>query len=84
MTYRVEINDCLTQFYRAHNALIESLGGAHHLAKTSQYSGQGHWQVMEHNWQRLYKTKPIRENSNWKYLDFESEGHYTLFVIRWS
>lgn len=85
MTYRVEINDCLTQFYRAQNALIESLGGSHHLARTTMSGPQGHWQVMELNWRKLYNANPIKENSNsWKYLDFDSEQHYTLFILKWS
>lgn len=83
MTYRVEISDCLIQFDCAHAALIESLGGAGHLVKTS-ISGQNHWQAMEHNWQKLYGAKPVRENGRWKYLDFDSEKQYTLFILRWS
>jgi hypothetical protein len=43
-----------------------------------------HWQVMEHNWHKLYGAKPARENSSWKYLDFDSEQHYTLFILKWS
>lgn len=75
MTYRVEINDCLRQFRCAHNALIESLGSA------SQYVGKGQ---MQHNWQKLYGVKPVSENSHWKYLDFEDEKQYTLFILKWS
>ena len=83
MTYRVEINDCLSQFHRAHEAMIESLGGSHHLARTSS-RGQGHWQIMKQGWQKRYNATPVGENSNWKYLDFDSEQHYTLFVLKWS
>lgn len=83
MTYRVEINDCLKQFHRAHEELIESLGGSHHLARTGQ-RGNSHWQVMELNWSKKYHATPVRENSSWKYLDFESEQHYTLFILKWS
>ena len=83
MTYRVEINDCLSQFHRAHEALIESLGGSHHLARQSQ-QGHSHWKIMEHNWQKKYNATPVGENSNWKYLDFETEQHYTLFILKWS
>jgi len=83
MTYRVEINDCLSQFHRAHEALIESLGGSHHLARTSQ-RGHSYWKIMEHNWQKKYNATPVGENSNWYYLDFDSEQHYTLFILKWS
>ena len=83
MTYRVEIRDCVTQFHRAHEALIESLGGSHHISRTTQRSG-GHMQLMEHNWQKQYNATPVGENSSWKWLDFASEQHYTLFVLRWS
>lgn len=75
MPYRVEINDCLRQFHRAHNALIESLGRA------PDAGGKG---PMQHNWQKLYGVKPVSENSHWKYLDFEDEKQYTLFILKWS
>lgn len=84
MNYRVEINDCLSQFHRAHEALIESLGGSHHLTRTTMRSNQSHWQVMEHNWYKLYRATPVRENSSWKWLDFDSEKHYTKFILQWS
>lgn len=81
--YRVEIKDCVEQFHRAHEALIDSLGGSQHLARQTR-QGQGHWQIMEHNWQKQYNATPVGKNSNWKYLDFTSEQHYTLFVMKWS
>ena len=84
MTYRVKINDCLTQFHRAHEALIESLGGLKHLVRTTMSGPYSHWQVKEHNWHKLYGAKPARENGVWKYLDFDSEQHYTLFILKWS
>jgi len=84
MTYRVEINDCLSQFHRAHEALIESLGGSQHLTRTTMKGPHGHWQIMELNWQKLYNATPVGENSSWKYLDFDSEQHYTLFILKWS
>ena len=83
MTYRVKISDHLEQYYRAHNALIESLGGSHHLARTSM-RGQSHWQTMKQGWQRQYNATPVGENSSWKYLDFESEHHYLVFILKWS
>lgn len=83
MTYRVEINDCLSQFHRAHEALIESLGGSHHIARTSG-RGLNHWQMMKQGWQRQYNATPSGENGNWKYLDFTNEKSYTLFVLKWS
>lgn len=84
MTYRVEINQCLEQFRRAHEALLERLGGSHHIASTTRRQGQSHWAVLEHNWSKLYHANPVRENSNWVYLDFDSEKHYTMFILQWS
>jgi hypothetical protein len=83
MTYRVEINDCLDQFHRAHEALIESLGGSHHIV-LGRGQGINHWDLMEHNWKLKYFACPVGENGRWKYLDFESEQHYTMFILRWS
>ena len=83
MTYRVAIGDCMPQFYRAHEALIDSLGGSHHLARTS-LRGQNHWQLMEHNWKLKYNAEPVGNNGSWKYLDFASEQHYTVFILKWS
>lgn len=83
MTYRVEINQCLEQFHRAHETLIKNLGGAQHIARTSA-RGQNHWKLMERNWKLRYKADPVGENGRWKYLDFPSEKHYTAFVLRWS
>ena len=83
MTYRVEINQCLEQFHRAHEALIERLGGAHYLARTNGW-GHSHWQIMKQGWQRQYNATPDGENNNWKYLDFASEKHYTVFILKWS
>lgn len=84
MTHRVELNNCLPQFHRAHEALIESLGGSHHLSRITMSGPQGHWQMMKQGWQRQYNATPVGENSSWKYLDFESEQHYTLFILKWS
>ena len=80
MTYRVEINDCLSQFHRAHEALIERCGGPRYLTRGPLAT----MFVMEDNWYKLYSARPVRKNSNWKYLDFKSERHYTLFVLKWS
>jgi hypothetical protein len=84
MTYRVEINDCLMQFHRAHEALIESLGGSQHLTRTTMRGPLGHWQVMELNWKKKYNARPVNANGSWKWLDFDSEQHYTLFIMKWS
>jgi hypothetical protein len=85
MTYRVEINDCLDQFHRAHRSLMDSLGGAAHLARTSG-PGNSHWQLMEHNWKTKYNITPRNGSGStaWKYLDFDSEKHYTAFILKWS
>jgi len=84
MTYRVEIKQCLDQYHRAHEALIEGLGGSQHIATTTRRQGQSHWKLMEHNWKLKYKAEPVGENGCWKYLDFDSEQQYTLFVLKWS
>lgn len=86
MTYMVPISDCLPQFHRAHEAMIKSLGGSHHIARTTilgREKGVNYWVIMAHNWQKLYNATPVGENGHWKYLDFESEQHYTLFVLKW-
>ena len=74
----------MPQFDRAHEALIESLGGLKHLIRTAMSGPLGHWQLMEQGWKKQYNAIPVGDNSNWKYLDFASEQHYTLFVLRWS
>jgi hypothetical protein len=87
MTYRVEINQCLDQFHRAHDALIESLGGIEHIARiTPSGRGDSHRKVMEHIWKLKYGITPQNDSGStgWKYLDFASEKHYTTFVLRWS
>jgi hypothetical protein len=77
MTYRVEINDCLSQFHCAHEALIASLGGSHNIAQTNRF--------IKREWQKRYNITPVRDaNSIWKYLDFESEQHYSVFILKWS
>jgi len=83
MTYRVEINQCLEQFHRAHETLIKNLGGAQHIARISA-RGQNHWKLMERNWKKKYHACPTGENGHWRYLDFENEKQYTLFVLKWS
>lgn len=83
MTYRVEINDCLKQFRRAHKALIEELGGSDYLIRNSQ-RGHTHFSIMKTNWQKRYNITPVNENSVYKYLDFKSEEDYLIFVLKWS
>ena len=83
MTYRVKIIDCLEQFHHAHEALIESLGGADHIARMSS-RGQNHLTIMQRNWELKYKAKPVEKNGSWRYLDFDSEKHYIAFILRWS
>jgi len=84
MTYRVEIKQCLDQYHRAHEALIKGLGGSQHIATTTRRQGQSHWNLLEHNWRKQYHAQPIRENGHWIYLDFDSEKHYTAFILKWS
>ena len=90
MTYRGEISDCLEQFYRAHRSLMDSLGEAAHLARTTHYVPlAGTWdhnQLMERNWKLKYGITPRNGSGStaWKYLDFASEKHYTLFILQWS
>lgn len=84
MTYRVKISKCLDQYQKAHEALIESLGGSNHIASTTLRQGQSHWQLMEHNWKLKYNASPVWENGHWRYLDFDSKRHYIMFILRWS
>lgn len=88
MTYRVEIIECLKQFHRAHEALINSLGGANHIARSTALDLENrftnHWEIIKHNWQKQYHATPVTENGHWKWLDFESEQQYTIFLLRWS
>lgn len=81
MTYRVEINDCLSQFHRAHQALIERLGGFHHFARQTHLS---HWVIMERKWREEYRIIPYGEDGCWRCLDFPTKAHYTAFMIKWS
>ena len=85
MIHRVPISDCRPQFRRAHKALIDSLGGSYHIARRSR-SGNGYWQVLEYNWKKQYNITPRNavDSTEWKYLDFDSEAQYTLFLLRWS
>jgi len=85
MTYRVEISTIQEQFSRAHVAMIvDEMGGTEQLTRTSIRTHQSHWKMMEHGWQKQYNIKPVMENGHWKYLDFENEQQYTLFVLKWS
>ena len=83
MTYRVPIVDVTQQFHRAHEALVLSLGGAAHLSCTAP---RRYWNVLEYNWKKKYNISPRNGSGStaWKYLDFESEKHYTAFILRWS
>lgn len=84
MTYRVLISDCVLPFHRAHNALVDSLGGSAHIARTTKTVG--HWALLEHNWKLKYNALPCKEkgHTEWKYLEFPSEKHYTSFLLQWS
>ena len=89
MTYRVEIRECLEQYHRAHEAIIESLGGTRHLAATTTLDPKNTdaiyvWDLINEAWQIQHHAQPVSAKSQWKYLDFEDEAHYTLFLLRWS
>jgi len=86
LTYRVEIKQCLEQFHRAHKALIERFGGKRHLTPPpTMFMMEDNWyKLYSARWYKLYSARPVRRNSSWKYLDFKSERHYTLFVLKWS
>lgn len=83
MTYRVNIDDCMPQFRCAYYALIDSLGGVHHIIRTSQ-QGENQLQMLEHNWKLKFNAELVAVNGNWRYLDFDSEQHYTVFILKWS
>jgi hypothetical protein len=81
MTYRVKIKDCEIQFHQAHTALIDSLGGASHLSRSIKYN---YWPLLKHNWKIRYDITTVSEDDTWKYLDFPSEKHYIMFLLKWS
>lgn len=89
MTYRVEIRECLKQFHCAHEAILESLGGAPHLAETTTLDPKNTdainvWDLINEAWQIQHHAQLGPAKSQWKYLDFDSEAQYTLFLLRWS
>lgn len=90
MTYRVEISDCLKQFYRAHRSLMDRLGEAAISSSTTINVSSGSMYYYSTNaaanWKLKYGITPRNGNGStaWKYLDFDSEQHYTLFILKWS
>ena len=83
MTYRVRITDITHQFHKAHDALIESLGGSEHIYRTSIIPIN---QMIAQNWQSKYGIKLVMGDisDGWKWLEFRDEKHFTHFLIKWS
>ena len=83
MTFTVEYTDCEVQFNNCHVALVESLGGAQHLAKQNL---NNYFDVLAHNWKKKYNITLWSDEDyvQFKYLDFLSEKQYTMFILKWS
>lgn len=82
MTYRVEIKDIYKHFAKANDALVKDLGGIEHISRASTVSTPD---LIERNWKARYNIDIIKiNNDGWKYLDFQSEKHYTAFLLKWS
>lgn len=84
MTYRVRISDIREYFGRAHEDIIEKLGGAGLIMRKSDFLNVHHLDLLAQGWQEHHKIQIVESNNSWKFLEFADEKHYTMFILKWT
>lgn len=70
--HRVPIGEIIIPFHRAHSSLLRS---------SDPYPSSS--REAQDRWSKVYNIQPISKNGVWKYLDFEDEYQYTMFILKW-
>ena len=100
LTFSIKITEVDSEFHRAHQHVLDKIGGA------VNYPGligkeDKHWIQVESGWKEWINALPagpinpklanypsqlwrVRPSSAWSYLWFPSKKDYTLFLLRWS
>lgn len=77
------IKDAYRQFHRAHDALIQKLGGTDAVLELIQID-HSHFSVMKQAWRDHYGVVVSGPPSRWDYLEFRNENAYLLWMMKWS
>jgi len=95
--FSVEINNLVLEFHRAHNHVLDKLGG-----KDAVIQRRNHWGALATGWSTyihavpagkinpLIANRPLKrrgasvlESEQWTHLWFMQEKDYTLFLLKW-
>ena len=74
----VEISKNHRAFHKAHNEVIEYLGGTAVILKNH------HFLIMKQGWKELHNVNVLGTVASWKYLEFASEEEYLMWVLKYS
>ena len=83
MTYVVHIRDLDDLFHRANQEIITKLGGTSLIIRKSDFLKVDHLNILAQGWLDHYNIKILKDNKDWKSLEFLNEKHYTHFLLRW-
>lgn len=78
---RVEISKHARAFHRAHQHVIEQLGGAYKVLHSDNYNLK-----LQAGWERIHGVLVQREGvvGPWQCMEFKDEQHYVLWLMKWS
>lgn len=81
----VPIANAIKPFHRAHQAVLDELGGTDKIIKEAHSKGRSHYRILEEAWKKVHDVDiDLGRNGQWRYLRFKDEDEYLLWVLRWS
>jgi hypothetical protein len=85
MTVCVLLKDIRHQFDRAHDCIIEQLGGPVQIWRAARNNSVSVLKFLEQAWEKQYNVKVFQStNGSWNSIEFPSDQHFLLFLMKWS
>lgn len=85
MTVIVNIKTIHQLFHRAHNHIIEQLGGDRAIFHAANHKFGNAVQLMQQSWTETYNVKIITDSrGSWEAIEFKDDKHFLMFCLSWS
>jgi hypothetical protein len=78
---RVSLEQHVEQFHRAHNHVLEQMGGVDRIMSSGDYMHR-----VKAAWLHIHGVEIQSERGfhNWHWMVFQDEQHYAFWLLRWS
>jgi len=78
---RVSLEQHVHQFHRAHNHVLERMGGVEQVIRAGN-----HMHRVRMAWIRIHGVEIQAEDGwgSWRWMVFQDEQHYAFWLLKWS